>query len=84
MCVCVCVCVCARLPVCVCVCECVYVVDKGENEWIRIRSYKNLFLRKKKPGWLRAALDSAGVKKGDVVPDSAAPKRNVLLFIKNL
>ena len=35
--------------------------------------YKNLFLRKKSSR-TRAALDLARVEKGEVIPDSAAPK----------
>ena len=40
-------------------------------------TYKNLFLRKKssRP---RAALHLAGVEKGEVIPDSAAPKSDFL------
>ena len=45
-------------------------------------NYKNLFLRKKS-SWPRAALDLAGVEKGEIVPDSAAPKSEFLLFVKN-
>ena len=43
---------------------------------------ENLFLRKKS-SWPRAALDLAWVVKGEEIPDSAAPKCDFLLFVKN-
>ena len=42
------------------------------------KAYRNLFLRKK-----IKALDWAEVEKGEVIPDSAAPKSDFHLFVKN-
>ena len=43
---------------------------------------KNLFLRKKS-SLPRAAFDLARVEKGEVILDSAVPKSDFLLFVKN-
>ena len=44
------------------------------------KSYKNLFLRKKW-SWPRAGLDLAGVENGEIMPDSAVPRSDIL-FLK--
>ena len=44
-----------------------------------VKGYKNLFLRKKS-SWPRTALDLAWVEKGEVIPESAAPK-SYFLFL---
>ena len=49
-------------------------------KYLEYSYYKILFLRKKKTSWPLAALDLAGVEKGEVIPDSAAPKSDFLLF----
>ena len=46
-------------------------------------SYKNVFLRKKNLASHVQHLILAGMDKGEVFPESVAPKIDVLLFVKN-
>ena len=45
--------------------------------------YKNLFQRRKKTSWPRAALDLIWVEKGEVILDYTAPKSYLPLFVEN-